>query len=383
MGTVVERGYLEDDYLEGPYLGGSADAFEGFQVELNIQAPQTGFEVELQIINQLEATGFEITTAAGKYTSCGGYLEGGYLEADYLQTALCVFVGFEVDLQIATFTGFQVAPTPYNNTNTRILCDFPSRGTTGNNITASSTEPGDFSALNMNNDLEEFFWRSVTGIITGIDLVFDTEIIQGIIVDTVAIRETNLTSSAIVVLQGSNDATFGTVTFEETLTREDSGNYYFIAPLLPTDQLRYWRFRINDSTNTEGFIRIATILFGQSRIFFEDCVTDQIPVKPRHFSDRIATEGFTNVNNDRAVRTAISLNFRNLEFSKGNFTTLQQIFNLARTNLKCLWIPDPRPQFIDRFTVFAKMREIPGQLHNNKGVDRDLINLTVELDESL
>ena len=423
-GIRAERGYLEDDYLTEPYLGGEIEWFEGFQVDQKIERDRNGFQVSQQIVDFEKPMGFEVISDANLFTECGGYLEDPYLEVPYLARRYCGFFGFQVQMiidddkangfqvqmkvddqdvtgwqtkmiidddlaigwqvnqQLREKTGFQVNIALYNINKLRVLCDFDSRGTTGSNWTASSQEPGDFSVLNLNNDIEEFFWRSAAGVVSAIDLVCDTEIPQGVLVDTIAVREHNMTTSGSIVVQGSNDVTFATIGFEETLTQE-TPHAYFIAPSLPTQLFRYWRFRLNDATNPDGFIKIGTIIFGQSQILFQDCNTDEILKRRRHFSDRVPTEGFTSVNNNRSVKDAVTLNFRSLEFDSGSFQSLDDIFELARTNLKCLWIPDPRPKQIQRFTVFAKMRVIPQQRHNNKGTGLDHIDFTIELDESL
>ena len=425
-GTQVEM-FVGDDEATGFQVEQIASLEEetGFQAQMVIDdEDSSGFQVQMIVDDDGDVVGWEIKSDKNLFTECGGYLEEDYLTTAYLGRRYCGFfgfqaqmviddedssgfqvqmivddddvngfqaqmvvdddilIGFQVEQNLQTILGFQVNQALYNATKMRVLCDFDSRGTTGANWTATSQEPGDFSVLNLNNDIEEFFWRSAEGDITSVDLVCDTEISQGVLVDTIAVRNHNLTTSGTIVVQGSNDPSFSSIGFEETLVQRTPHSYY-IAPVLPENLFRYWRFRLNDATNPDNFLKIGTIIFGQSRILFRDCQTDEIQKVRRHFSDKIETEGFTNVNNNRSLKDAVRLNFRNMEFSSGDYQTLQDIFEFARTNLKCLWVPDPRSTQIERFTVFAKMRSMPQEQHNNKGIGLDHISFSVDLDESL
>ena len=113
---------------------------------------------------------------------------------------------------------------------------------------------------------------------------------------------------------------------------------------------------------------------------------DRILKRTRHFADSVRTEGFTSVKNDRSIKDAVTLTFAKLEFDKGNFQALAEIFRTARTSQKCLWIPTPSPtdpSFNERFAVFAKMTEIPEQQHLVMGeIEGDFIDLVIELDEA-
>jgi hypothetical protein len=287
----------------------------------------------------------------------------------------------QVDRVKITVKGAQILFTLYNTYNLRILCDFPSRGTTGLNWTASSTATGDFSVYNLNTDIVEQVWRSVSGVKTGVVLTCDTEIAQGVFLDTLAMLNHNLTRSATVQFQGSNDAGFATIGFDENLEALDDVNLYYIAPTLPQVSFRYWRFIINDSTNTNDSLQIGTIVFGPSVIFQGECFVDQVQRGTKHFSDKIETEGFTNVSNDRALKYSTQLEFKFLNFQKGNYRNIRNIFRTARTSLKCLWIPTP--QFPERFAVFGKLTQIPVETHKVISEDADYVSFNLEVDESL
>lgn len=290
--------------------------------------------------------------------------------------------GSQVARVFAAYIHSQVTMVLYNTTNLRILKDFPSRGN-GTNWTASSTATGDFSPNNLNTDIVEQVWRSDSGMGTSFVLLeCDTGLTQGVFIDTLAILNHNFTKSAVIVLQGSNDPLFGVVNLEITLD-VTLQNMYYIAPLLPNAGYRYYRFVMEDPTNTAGFLQVGTIVFGASIIFVGDDIALPITFGRRHFKDTIVTEGFTSVSNDRALKNYVKLHFRDMDFHKGNYTNLTNLFQTARTSLKCLWIPTPR--YPSRFAVFGKLAQIPEESHVDHGEEpgADTISLDTEVDESL
>jgi hypothetical protein len=248
----------------------------------------------------------------------------------------------------------------------------------GLNWQASSTLAGDFVVNNLNTDIVEQVWRSNYALTA--TLACDTEINQGIAPDTVAILNHNWTSSAVVIFEGSNDSAFSSIGASIPISATRINSYY-VAPTLPTAQFRYWRINISDTTNLDGFLQVGTVVFGNAIIFQGEDIIDQVRRRTRHFSDKVPTEGYTNVANDRAIKRAITISFNALDYEKGNFENLMSIFETARTSLKCLWMPDPQDP--TRFTVFGKLNEIPEEEHQNLGEAADIVNLVVEVDESL
>lgn len=286
----------------------------------------------------------------------------------------------QVDRIQARTLHMQVIQALYNTTNLRILMDFASRGVTGTNWNSNTTMPGDFTVNNLNTDMDEQVWRSTNGTLSGIILTCDTQVNQGVFVDTINLRNHNMTTSASVVVQGSNTSDFSSVGFTQTL-QVKKDNMYWISPTLPITSYRYWRFLISDPTNTNPYIQIGTVLFGSSLIMAGECFVENVTKTKKHFSDKVRTEGFTNVSNNRAIKNAISLDFRSLDFQKANYTMLSNVFDTARTSLKCLWIPTP--QYPERFAVFGKLASLPSENHNSKGEKADYISFGIEVDESL
>lgn len=399
---------------------GSKTVFE--QVDLVTSSTKPVGEQVNRLIQDFTKTTLEqLNRGKLMHRECGGYLSFAYLTEPYLGPMFCVDVHEQVELittvekvvfeqversilatktireQIslridaskttleqverlqATSKGEQITLVLYNTTNLRILCDFPSRGVSGGNWSANSTAVGDFGVANLNTDIVEQVWRSF-GLVTGIVLTCDTQVVQGVFVDTVAILNHNLTTSASIVLQGSNDSGFATVGISITIISKLS-NIYYISPTLPLTSYRYWRFLINDPTNTAGSMQIGTIVFGSSIIMQQTCITQSVVKSTKHFADKVATEGFTNVSNDRAIKYAIGLEIRNLSYDRGDYTRIRGVFDTARTSLKCLWIPTP--QFPDRFAVFGKLSAIPPEQHNVIDANADYVSFGVEVDESL
>jgi hypothetical protein len=283
-------------------------------------------------------------------------------------------------LRTASYTmKSQLLLSIYNTTNLRILCDFPSRGTSGTNwtVVAGGTTAGDFSVNNLNTDIVEQVYRSTT---TTITIQCDTQVSQGIFNDTLAILGHNFTTSAIVNLQGSNDVGFSSTPFSETLPVELE-NLYWISEYLPLTSYRYWRLVVSDVTNTAGYIQIGTVVFGPSIIFSGECFVDEVVRRKTHFADRIRTEGYSAVSNDRALKRSVSLSFKRLNYNRENYASLSDVIDTARTSLKCLWIPTP--QFASRFAVFGKLAEIPVENHKAISATADYIDLDITVDEAL
>lgn len=345
--VLDEKGYGWFPYGTVPYGSGAMTATGGFQVEVTRVFPATGFQA----------------------------------------TALR-----------ATARGFQARVALYNINRLRIMCDFPSRGrrvTTGGNNSwgnpdgaglnwlASSTEASatnDFDASNLNTDIVEEYWRSAAGVVTGITLDCDTEV-TGIFVDTMAMLNCNITSSATINFQAANVSNFGTILFSTSVTPQLDGDNVYISPELPVTQYRYWRIEINDPTNPDGFVRVGTVVFGSAVIFSGECFVDRVSFAKVNYTDSVRTEGQTNVQNDRGIKKKLRLTFRSLDFNLSNFANISDVFTYARTTLKCLWVPTP--DYPKRFMVFGKLTQIPEESHNVKGQDSNYVDFDIGVDEAL
>lgn len=306
--------------------------------------------------------------------------------------------GMQADFVNVTSYGQQCTIALYNTKLLRILIDFPSRGLAGatgmnewgfpagqgQSWKSNSTADGDFLPANLNTDVTEQKWRSAS--LTGINLDCDTERNQGVFLDTLAILDHNLTTSANVTLLGSNDPTFGVIGITIPLSpRLDDPNTYWLAPELPNVGYRFWRLAIDDPQNPDGFCEIGAIIFGGAEIFQGEAFVDEVEFQLKDFTDSVPTEGFTNVNNSRAQKKLLRLEFRSLRYTMGNYRIMRRLFRQERTVLKCLWLPTPdkdNEEYTARFAIFSKLSAIPSERHNHKGGRADYVSFTIELDES-
>ena len=378
-------------------------------------------QLEQKITNKPRSIRSEVDRGWIRHEHCSGYLEFPYMVEGYLVDKICAHLFTQLDLKIADKKEIntqlearlektkvfhteieqriealkaintqikrvnayklntQLTIAIYNTTNLRILYEFPSRGTSGTNwsVIGGGTASGDFNINNVNTDLVEQAYRSTA---TTITIQCDTQISQGIFNDTLAILNHNLTRSATVQMLASNSVTFATVGLNVNLNVETE-NMYWISPNLPFNSYRYWRLQISDVTNTDGYIQLGTIIFGSSIIFSGECFVDEVTRRKTHFADRIRTEGFSSVSNDRALKRAVSLTFRRLNYNYDNYPNLIKVIDTTRTSLKALWIPTP--QFASRFAVFGKLSEIPVENHKVISEDADYIDLDINVDEAL
>lgn len=410
--------------LQSRFLVGGAELVSGVQWEQRVDIDNvTGVQFRGLNNGGLRADGFEFR-ASRSWTmyQCGtGYLtEHPYLEVvPYLSPAICATggiqfrgradvqrafgvewqqrvdrarnvglqwrqqvtqdaaTGFQIDAVQAIINGFQFRVAIYNVTNLRILVDFPSRGLTGTNWTASSTAPSStsaFSANNVNTDIVEQVWRSASGFPGAAILTCDTEVPQGVFVDTLAILNHNFGGNTDVRLERSTN---GVAWFLEASLIVERENMYYIAPSLPLSAYRYWRIVVSDSSL--DFFQVGTLVFGSAVVMQGECFVDQVKFGKKQFADKVFTEGHTNVANDRGKKRYLGLEFRDLNFGRANFQNLRSIFDQAGTLLKCLYIPTP--QQTSRFAVFGKLADIPEETHNTKG--DDYVDLNINVDESL
>ena len=361
----AEKGYLSDSYLYEPYLTA-------------IWCMRPGLQTEFRIKDKLKQNGVQSQFVINTLRNLA--VQTQFKIVDKLN-----FVGIQFLAEKIVSSSIQFLATIYNTNNLRILSEFPSRGTSTTNWTSNSTASGDFSPENLDTDVVEQIWRSASGVTTGINLSTDTAIPQGVLIDTMAILNHNMTRSAVINLIGSNDPTFSTIGIAIPIKSREE-NIYYIAEELPAQAFRYWRISIDDVSNPNGFVSIGTIIFGSSRIFQGECFVDEIEFELKDYADTVRTEGFTNVSNSRALKRKVRLEFRSLDSNLNNFKTMRSIFQTYRTTHKCLWIPTPDPidqEVTARFAVYGKLSMIPSERHNSKGPKNNYVTFSVEIDESL
>ena len=359
QGSCAHEGYATRPYLTAPYLTEFVCAALGMQVERRpLVRLGVNSQVERRIVDAPRGT--------------------------LMQAERQVTTTLDTLMQVQAVSGkilpMQVRKVLYNTYNIRILSDFPSRGASGTNwtVTVGSQASGDFSPNNLNTDIVEQVFR--TQGTSNVSVVCDTQVSSGVYVDTLAIMNHNLRSTGTVRVDAAMTPAFSNP-LSFTLTPNATPNMFWVAPTLPLEAFRYWRFTFNDAGNPDGFLQVGTIVFGSALIFQGENCVDTIIRTPKHFADKVQTEGFTAVSNDRALRYSLGLEFRNLDYTRENYGLLQQVFGTCRTSLKALWMPTPRTP--ERFAVFGKLAAIPSEQHNSKGADADYVSFTLEVDESL
>jgi hypothetical protein len=395
--------YLNRPYLSQSYLAYCMRATQGVQVLQKVIAPKpTGIQ-SLQRIDEARSQGVQSLMRLYRQDDVGvqarqqifEFNDLGVQAQQQIEEVLSIGlqvegkirasanVGYQAQMVKATKQGAQVTMVIYNVTQLRILTDFASRGTpalAGNNWTSQQAlKIGDFSANNLNTDIVEQRCQTV-GTPAIWELRCDTGIPQGAFVDTAAILSHNLTRSARVTLQGSNDPVWGSAGFSVVMVTELE-NMYYIAPTLPTDSFRYWRLLIEDPTNADE-LAIGVVIFGSSRMMtVRECFQNPVTFGKRHYKDTIETEGFTNVSNDRATRKYLSLNFADLKIDSGNYRMFTEYMKLVKTDLKALIIPRPtRPSTL---AIFSKLTQLPEETHNAISDVEHYISFTFSWDEGL
>jgi hypothetical protein len=401
--TVWER-WLTGPYLTETYLAPGFHAWQssqisqkiyhpkilGSQVFLNVyEADNTGSQIE-QKIYDTENLGSQVAQKIYELVLNGSQINQIVYESQNLpnQIELKIYddrgLGSSVTKIKITKIGNQVALVIYNITQFRILQNFISRGTPalgGNNWTSNvPLKSGDFGTTNLNTDVIEQRCETNTMPASWI-LTCNTGLPQGGFIDTLAILGHNLTTSARIELQGSNDPAFGTIGFSVVLVTELI-NTYWISPTLPIQGFIYWRLIIDDVTNPASSLYIGSIVFGSSQIMsVSENFDNPITFGHAHFKDSIETEGYTSVSNDRALRKFLSLTFNDIRYDAGNYSMIKEYFLNNKTDLKCLIIP--RPTKAGAFAVFSKLSALPQESHNAISDSEHWVSFTLDWNEAL
>lgn len=437
LGTQVDQYIVSeaDDFHLGTQVEMKiADQLENLGVQVDMKtdgAKHLGTQVDMRIENHLQRFGFQVRFGVLAHYICDGYLaESNYLTRPYLTDRFCAHqftqvemriesenddkhlgtqvemriedelknLGTQVEMRIedelkriltqvemlsSSKLNTQVTMVIYNNTQMRILCDFASRGTEAlgglNWSSVQAIAAGDYSVNNLNTDIIEQITKT-DGIIALWQLRCDTGN-PNTFVDTIGILNHNFTRSARVEVSGSDDAAFSTIKFSFVMETELE-NMYYVAETLPNIPARYYQFTIQDASNSAGFLSIGTIVFGSAIILTrKEQFVNPVTFGKRHYKDSLATEGFTSVSNDRALRRFLNLSFTQLIMDGGNFRLLKEYMSMAKTDLKCLVIPVPTKA--SRLAVFSKLSQLPEEQHNAVDDQEWRVDMTFDWDESL
>jgi len=431
LGFVCPTGYGTGPYGSMTYGGGPIFCIASAGVEFEPQIvdftnPQ-GIQYEGQIVDIADAQGIQFLTPITDFPDPEGIQYEGKIvgfinpqgiqyESQIVDTADPEGIqfagqvvdhahpeGIQYDSRRKNSQAIQYLVNLYNAKLLRVMCSFPSRGlasgsgtnawlediATGKNWRTNSQDPAtDRTVFNLNSDIVEQTFRTLVN--TSVTIDCDAETNAGISTDTIAIMNHNLTTSATVTVIGSVNPSFTPIAKTIVMTPKLRNMFHIEALLPPNNEVvRYWRFQISDPTNTNSFLEIGTIIFGPASIFQPDeCMNQHIFKHPFAFADTFKTEGFTAFKNNRSLKNKITLTFNDLQFNEGNFSILDDVFETARTSLKCLWIPTPNPTdpaITARFAVFGKIPVLPSQDHNVVGSvnsDQDFVSVRFDVDEA-
>lgn len=377
----LEDPYLEGGYLLGDVYSGLPVELDVFQTGvLGIELFALSLDNDATGIQLIVSETLGYVHCEGK-----GYLEEDYLENPYLADHLCVGLGVELDVTVRRGLGIELLVRNYNDKLCRVMCDIESRGDSTTNWTSTSTMTSTTDSFNINNvdnDLEESVWRSATGVVTGVVLNNDAGAGNTVTVDTIFMRAHNFTSSAAISLQLSDDPTFTVIGQTIPIVITDSEEFYYIAADAPLSGYRYSRTTIDDPTNSNGFLQIGVYGYGQSEVFEEKCFVLPIESEDTEYADVIRTEAYTNKMNFRARRRKLRMNFKNIVYDSQDWKRLQRIIDCAGITQKALWIPTPQQPY--RYASWAKLKKLPRYRNNDIGSgNQSYIDFTLETDEVL
>lgn len=295
----------------------------------------------------------------------------------------------EIALRSSHVLHAQVDIKCYRLDRLRILYQMDTDGIAADNFSSSSHASDDKVVANLKSDLIEQYWQS-TGK-TAEWVAWDAGSGRSIFMDTFALIGHNLTTSAVVTLKGSDGsggnppADWSVVPVFATLAMpsdSDERNLIWCAAALPKVGYRFWRLDIADTTNADGFIRVGRLVGGSAIIMAgeENCL-DSLSFKDQNFVDETRISGFQTIANNRALKKLLKVKFQNLNrISLANYRQLRAFTLYCRTTLKALVIPDAREPYM--FSVYAKLADMPDQLHQYVSNSDSYVDFDMTFDEA-
>lgn len=325
-------------------------------------------------------------------------IQNNWATTDWCRYGWCVPTGYDLiptQVQLVSPSskriGCQIRLVSYNITQLRILWEIKSDGIEAANYTSSSDASTDKAVVNLKSDIVEKYWQSSSA--SSEWFRWDTGSGRVISLDTFALIQHNLTSSAVVTIKGSGASgdsepvDWSAVSVYATLTLSDDpdeDNLIYISPTQPSSSYRWWRIDINDPTNPDGFIRIGRVVGGSALIFAgnENCL-DDISFMEENYKDEMPLNGFSRVANNRSLKKKMELSFRDLDtVAQTNFRLLKRYMRYCRDTLKALVIVDPQTETSKyEFTAFAKLKVMPERRHKYIDSASSYTALQLQFDE--
>ena len=295
------------------------------------------------------------------YSGYGNYCKGNYCRMDYC-----------LDEFGYSSNHVEVYAVAYNVTNFRILWEILSDGTSGgSNVTATQVDSTS-SADNIKSDSLEKYCLFVTKDVT---ITFNCE--QSIYIDTIGILGHNLTAGATVTLLiSTNGVNYSTL---KVLPIHQSGETNtIICEASVLGPYQYWRLRIQDASNPDN-LYVGRVVMGQSTVFDGENFTSRLSFRTQNYVEEESMNGFESAFRQRALRNILRLTFEDLSVSGGNYSEFRRYIRYCRNTLRALVIPDPTNPY--RYSVWAKLKEMPTENHRSLDSDSTYATIECEWDE--
>lgn len=211
-----------------------------------------------------------------------------------------------------------------------------------NIISVTSQASGDFDKSNLNTESVRQTWRS-SDILTWQEVVIEADVESAI--DTFGILGHNFSEDAVVQLQAnvSNNFVAPPITLTLPWSRQN------IVNTLPLgDIYKYYKVRVLDPTNINGFVEIGRIVGGRAvtMINSED-ISDEFELGYEDMAKIMKTEGYFRASNENVKVRTLSAKFSKLVTVPGqnqNFIALRNMFRyvgITRPFLTILNREDP------------------------------------------
>lgn len=241
----------------------------------------------------------------------------------------------------------------------------------GGNI--SSVSPGSavgHPPVNLTTTPLRETWRSGSDISNFQDIVIESDSTAEA-QDLFAILNHNLSSLAVVQIQGSQTTSF---TGAPTVSVPWSEKHMVLLASFGTPY-RYYRFRFLDPSNECGFVEIGRIVAGKALTITEnEDITDDIQIAQDDMAYTTNTEGFFRAFNKRIKIDRLSMRFSKLSTRPGqnvNYLGLLEMFKTAGKTFPFLTVVDPEDQ--DFEIIWGVFDNVPSRSFGiNRYVDMPL-----------
>ena len=388
--STTEIGYCKSfyGYAQATYPWLAIAANNALLFQLNVE-PFTSPIIQQQLAVQIPNTG---KTYEQFDTNIEQYKK---LYQQFEQTNDTVYeninnINFQFDIAKSQIYHMEFRQMSYNLTQLRVLWEIGSDGiSASNNYVASSNAGTGYEPVNLRSDFIERTWKSTNCVAEYFQ--FDVGVGNTIGIDTAAILGHNLTNGALITVYGYGDAfsnapatdsDWYSLSAQFTMTVEPTyQNIFYVAAATASAKYRHWRVLIQDATNTDGFIEIGRFIAGEAMVFdTRENMSMNVDYAQVNYKDELKLNGFSSLANNRALRSRLKISFDNLDMeSNDNYAQLQRYFSYCRDTLKALVIPDPRKLY--RYTVYAKLSQMPQEKHSYLDDASSYASLEIELDE--